>query len=182
MTNVVILSGSPSEHTRLNGIRDHVIEYFKTGGLSTEVINIRELPAEDLIIARFESLEIKSAIKKVELADVVVILTPIYKASYSGILKVFLDLLPQNVLSGKLVLPLAIGGSFGHLLVIDYALKPVLFALGATKIEKGTFILDSHVSKLGDHQYELDVKARNRLDASLTIITPCDYTRESVPN
>src|SRR5256885_12419558 len=41
----------------------------------------------------------------------VVVATPIYKASYSGVLKSFLDLLPQFGLAGKVVLPLATGGT-----------------------------------------------------------------------
>ena len=56
----------------------------------------------------------------------VIVATPIYKAAYSGLLKVFLDLLPAEALRGKTVLPLASGGSVAHLLALDYALKPVL--------------------------------------------------------
>ncbi|WP_204272820.1 NAD(P)H-dependent oxidoreductase, partial [Escherichia coli] len=74
---------------------------------------------------------IAAAVLAVEQADLVVVSTPIYKAAYSGLLKVFLDLLPPDALRGKLVLPLATGGSPAHVLALDYALKPVLSALGA---------------------------------------------------
>jgi FMN reductase len=67
-------------------------------------------------------------------ADAVVIATPVYKASFSGLLKVFLDLLPQDGLAGKLVLPLATGGSQSHMLALDYALRPVLHALDARHV------------------------------------------------
>ena len=67
-------------------------------------------------------------------ADLVVVATPIYKAAYSGVLKAFLDLLPQDGLQGKQVLVLGTGGSIAHLLALDYALKPVLSALGARHI------------------------------------------------
>jgi SsuE family FMN reductase len=67
-------------------------------------------------------------------ADAIVIATPIYKASYTGILKAFLDLLPQDGLKDKLVLPLATGGSQSHLLALDYALRPVLQALDARQV------------------------------------------------
>ena len=52
--------------------------------------------------------------------------TPVYKAAYSGLLKVLLDLLPQTALKEKTVLPLATGGSPHHMLALDYALRPVL--------------------------------------------------------
>ena len=74
---------------------------------------------------------IRCALALVEDADAVVVATPVYKASYTGILKAFLDLLPQDGLAGKLVLPLATGGSQSHMLALDYALRPVLAALSA---------------------------------------------------
>ncbi len=64
----------------------------------------------------------------------VVVATPIYKAAYTGGLKALFDILPQSALRGKTVLPLATGGSPAHLLAIDYALKPVLSALGASDL------------------------------------------------
>jgi len=69
--------------------------------------------------------------------------TPIYKAAYSGLLKSFLDLLPQDGLRGKTVLPLATGGSTAHLLALDYALKPVLGALGARHILDSVYATDA---------------------------------------
>jgi FMN reductase len=50
------------------------------------------------------------------------------------LLKVFLDLLPQDGLAGKLVLPVATGGSQSHMLALDYALRPVLASLGPRHI------------------------------------------------
>ncbi|GER67735.1 FMN reductase [Weizmannia acidilactici] len=179
MEKVVLLTGSPSEFTRLNGIRDYVEGYLQRGGLQPDVINIRELPAADLIQARFGGREISEALRKVEAAETVIILTPVYKASFSGLLKIFLDFLPQNGLAGKKILPLAMGGTFGHLLALDYALKPVLAALGATSIEKGAFILDSQVEKTAKHQYRLDEQAKSRLDSSLKFLLPV-YTNGGI--
>ena len=53
---------------------------------------------------------------------------------YSGVLKAFLDLLPQDGLADKLVLPLATGGSQSHMLALDYALRPVLASLAPRHI------------------------------------------------
>ena len=76
-------------------------------------------------------------------ADGVIVATPIYKASYTGVIKALLDVLPQHGLRGKAVLPLATGGTLAHLLAVDYALRPVLAALGARHVVSGTFLLDS---------------------------------------
>lgn len=72
----------------------------------------------------------------------VVIASPVYKASYTGILKAFLDLLPQTGLKGKVTLPLFIGGTIAHLLSLDYTLKPLLSVLGSRNIVGGVFTID----------------------------------------
>jgi FMN reductase len=59
-------------------------------------------------------------------ASGVIIVSPVYKAAYSGALKTLLDLLPQDILKDKPVFPLMVGGSGAHLLAIDYSLKPLL--------------------------------------------------------
>ena len=71
------------------------------------------------------------------------IATPLYKASYSGLVKTLLDLLPQAGLAGKIVLPIATGGSLAHLLALDYALKPVLSSLGARHHLPNVFASDA---------------------------------------
>ena len=67
-----------------------------------------------------------ASLAQVANAQLIVVATPVYKAAYSGLLKVFLDLLPQTALAGKTVLPLATGGSPHHMLALDCALRPVL--------------------------------------------------------
>ena len=73
-------------------------------------------------------------------ADAIVVATPVYQAAYSGLLKVFLDLLPQFAFRGKAVLPIVTGGSPAHVLAVDYALRPVLANLGAAHIGQGWFV------------------------------------------
>ncbi|MEH7746037.1 NADPH-dependent FMN reductase [Neobacillus drentensis] len=182
MSKVTIISGSPSEHTRLNGALDYVVGFFKGVSHSPEIIQIRNLPANDLIHAKFDSKEIIEANKKIEDSSIILILTPVYKASFTGVLKTYLDLLPQNSLKNKTVLPIVIGGSNGHLLMIDYALKPVLAALGATHILKGTYIVDNQVTKLANNRYELDVEVKTRLDAELNILKPFLLAEKGVIN
>ncbi|MEH7308393.1 NADPH-dependent FMN reductase [Neobacillus drentensis] len=180
MSKVTIISGSPSEHTRLNGALEYAVEFFEGVNHSPEIIQIRNLPADDLIQARFDSKEIIEANKKVEDSSIIVILTPVYKASFSGVLKTYLDLLPQNSLVNKTILPIAIGGSSGHLLMLDYGLKPVLAALGATHILKGTYIVDNQVKKLENHRYELDVEVKTRIDAELNKLKPFLLSKKGV--
>jgi FMN reductase len=97
-------------------------------------------------------------------ADVIVVATPVYKAAYSGVLKVFLDVLPQDAFKGKTVLPLATGGSQSHMLAVDYALRPVLQSLGAAHILQGIFATDAQVTLTPEGTYEVEASIGKRLD------------------
>ncbi len=88
------------------------------------------------------------ATARVAAADGIVVATPVYKAAYSGLLKTFLDMLPQFALRGKVVLPLATGGSIAHVLAIDYALRPVLSSLDPLHVVNGLFVLDKQITVL----------------------------------
>ncbi|MCA0989615.1 NADPH-dependent FMN reductase [Guptibacillus algicola] len=167
MSNVVLIYGGNSLQSRLKGIKDYAESYLDEQSISYESINVIDLPSTDLITANFNSPEILEANEKVEKAYAVIILTPVYKASYTGILKTYLDLLPQKALKGKVVLPLMIGGSFGHLLAIDYALKPVLSSLGATNLLSGAYVIDQHVQRGEGNTFVLDEEAKKRLRGNL---------------
>lgn len=168
MSKVVIISGSPSEQSRIKAIQEFTTQFFQARNIEPEVIEVRNLPPKDLIQAKFDSKDVIEANQKVEKADIVVLLSPVYKASYSGVLKVYLDLLPQNGLANKTILPLFIGGTISHLLAIDYALNPVLTVLGATHLLKGAFIVDSQIEKLRNNQYQIDEIAKERLNSTFS--------------
>jgi hypothetical protein len=70
----------------------------------------------------------------VALSRAIVVATPIYKASYTGVLKALLDTIPPGSFAEQDVLPLATAGTLAHYLALDYALRPVLTFLGARDI------------------------------------------------
>ncbi|OCT10633.1 FMN reductase (NADPH) [Paenibacillus pectinilyticus] len=168
MAKVVIISGSPTPTSRLHGIIEIAKDELKQADLEVNWIKVRDIPAEDLLYAKFDSEAIVNANKLVAEADAVFVATPVYKASYTGVLKAFLDLLPQKGLERKVVLPLAVGGTIAHLLAIDYALKPVLSVLGAQNILQGVYVLDKQVTWGDQGQAILDDEISTRLKESLT--------------
>ncbi|WP_295997499.1 NADPH-dependent FMN reductase [Rugamonas sp.] len=131
---ILLIGGSPSTSSSSSRFLHHVGDKLALRGHSVNKLHVRELPAEALLHADCSHADIARALAAVAAADAVVIATPVYKASFSGILKTFLDLLPQDGLAGKLVLPLASGGSQSHMLALDYALRPVLHALEARHV------------------------------------------------
>lgn len=123
--SVLLIAGSPSEQSRSSALLDSVSDRLaRRSGFVVERLNIRELPAQALLLAEWGHPAIAAAIAQVERARAIVVATPVYKAAYSGLLKVLLDLLPQTALKEKTVLPLATGGSPNHMLALDYALRP----------------------------------------------------------
>lgn len=168
MAKIVVLTGSPSRSSRLFGIVDYAIAALERSGFEVQAIHATDLPAEDLLFARFDSSAIQGISAAVASADAVIVASPVYKASYTGLLKAVLDLLPQKGLVGKPVLPLFIGGTIAHFLSIDYALKPVLSALGARYLLTGVFAVDSQVARDEEGKLVLNEELTARLDAALT--------------
>ncbi len=142
MPDVLTISGSPAAPSRCAVTLDFVRAALAERGVTTAAIDVRDIEPSALVQARFDHPEIRAAVELVNQARAVVIATPVYKAAYSGVLKSFLDLLPMGVLEGKTVLPVTTAGSLAHCLALDYALKPVLSALGARHILQGACLLD----------------------------------------
>jgi FMN reductase len=149
MSNIVIISGSPSQPSRSSAISAYLENILIHEGKQVSTITVRDLPAEELMFANFNSLEIKAAQSLVEQAHAVIVVSPVYKASYPGVLKAFFDLIPQKGLVDKVVLPIATGGTITHLLSLEYAFKPLFAVLGTQEIIDGVFIVDSDIHYKG---------------------------------
>jgi len=164
--SVVALAGSPSAPSRSTALLRHALSRLDDGVACSQIV-LRDLPAAALVRADFDDPAIRRAREQVAEARVVVVATPIYKASYSGLLKSFLDLLPQDALRGKTVLALATGGSAAHLLALDYALKPVLAALGARHILDSVYAVDSQFAPHAVHGHVAHDEVVQRIERAL---------------
>ena len=170
--SALLLAGSPSQHSRSAALLDAVAQRLRGRGAQVDRIHIRDLSPQALLLADTGHPSISQAVAQVAAARVLVVSTPVYKAAYSGVLKVFLDLLAQTALQGKTVLPLATGGSPHHMLALDYALRPVLQSLGARHILPGIYATDAQVALTPEGAYTLDADIAARLDeATHTLLT-----------
>lgn len=161
--SVLLISGSPSEHSRSTALLDAAGQRLALRGMPVHRLLLRELAPEALLRAERRHAAIAQALEQVAQARVVVVATPIYKAAYSGLLKLFLDLLPQQGLAGKAVLPLAVGGSAYHLLALDYALRPVLQHIGAPEILPSLYATEAQMlaaAEGGSWQPDREIGAR----------------------
>jgi len=165
--SVLLIAGSPSERSRTAALLEGAGARLEARGVQVDRLKVRGLSPQALLLADFGHPSIIEAQKRVADASVLVIATPVYKAAYSGILKVFLDVLPQTALKGKTVLPLATGGSPHHMLALDYALRPVLQSLGAKHILPGIYATDGQVALLPEGGHQIEPEVGQRLDEAV---------------
>ena len=159
--SVLLIAGSPSEPSRSAALLDEAQAQLEAHGVTVQRLSVRDVSADALLRADFSHASILAAVRQVAQAKAVIVATPVYKAAYSGALKALLDVLPQTALQGKTVLPLATAGSPNHMLALDYALRPVLQALGARLVLQGIYATDVQV-KRGDTLW-VDAAIRERL-------------------
>ena len=127
------ISGSPGagSASRSRALLKLALRSLERQGVgSSRLIDLARLPA-DALLGRRQEGEVTEALQVLQGATILVVSTPIYRATYSGLLKVFFDLLPQDALAGKVAIPIATGASPGHLLAVDHGLRPLLASVGA---------------------------------------------------
>ncbi|MBK3576092.1 FMN reductase [Streptomyces sp. MBT65] len=106
-----------------------------------QVVELRDLAVE---IAHnftngFPGPSLAAALDAVTEADGLIVVTPVFSASYSGLFKSFFDVLDKDALAGKPVLVAATGGSARHSLVLDHALRPLFSYLRAVVVPTGVY-------------------------------------------
>ena len=175
--DAVTISGSPSPLSKSGALGEYARNFLEYAGLRTRGISVRDLPAQDLFDGNRESDAIQYSLDLIQRARAVVLLTPIYKSSYSGVLKTFIDLLPQDALAGKVVLPVALGGTSAQLVAADYALKPVLAALGARDVLGGIYAQESLIEWTEEKRLLLDPELKTRLHGNLQALADAVLSR-----
>jgi len=124
------LSAAVDQHLREASIEPHL-----------EIIELRDY-AQDLtnhLLTGFPSSRLKAAIDLVLAADGLIAVTPIFSASYSGLFKMFFDVVERDGFAGKPVLIAATGGTARHSLALEHALRPLFAYLNAAVVATGVY-------------------------------------------
>ena len=163
--NIVLLAGSPSSPSRVATLVDHIGARLRDRQAHTAQFDLNAFEPGSLVYANTRAPEIQRYIQAIAAADALVVATPVYQSSFSGAIKLLLDLIPQNGLRHKVVLPIAAGGSPHHLLTLDYALKPVLASLGADSVLGGVYASGPDLVREAGG-YRIQPAIRERLDTA----------------
>jgi FMN reductase len=134
-----VVVGNPKPASRTFQAAVHLAEQL--AGVAPELTV--DLAAFGSGLLDWSDTEVGEAVEAVRGLDLVVFASPTYKASYTGLLKVFLDRFPSNGLAGVVAVPLMLGAGPGHQLAPEVFLKPVLVELGAVVPTRALYVLDS---------------------------------------
>ena len=118
----------------------------KTTALAEQLLALiaNEIPCEPRLVemGRLAPQLAGAELVAVEQADVLVVATPVYRGSYTGLFKHFFDFIHQDALIDKPVLLAATGGSQRHALVIDHQLRPLFSFFQARTLPLGIYATD----------------------------------------
>lgn len=142
MTAVVVGNPKPASRTLDASQRLH---HALTGEDPDVVIDVIDLGAD---LLGWEEPSVKEAVEAVRTAGFVVVASPTFKATYTGLLKLFLDqFATSDGLRDVVAVPMMLGAGPGHAMAPEHLLKPVLVELGATVPVPGLYLNDkSYVS------------------------------------
>lgn len=93
-------------------------------------------------LLEFGNAKVTEAVASVQRCNVIICASPTFKATYTGLLKLFLDQIPSDGLAGITAFPVMLGAGPAHLLAPDLLLKPVLVELGAICPAVGLYLID----------------------------------------
>lgn len=135
MTRLVTITagaGNPSSTRKLaDRLSAAVSERMPQASLT--VVDVREL-AHELLNATTTGMRsdaVNAAIEQVASADAVIAVTPVFNGAYSGLFKLFFDVLDEGTLADVPVLLGATGGTARHSLAIDQSMVPLFYYLRA---------------------------------------------------
>lgn len=124
---------------RERGVEPDVV-HVELRGLATDITNA--------MLTGFPSTALAEVQRQVAEADALVVVTPIFSASYSGLFKSFFDVLDRDALIGTPVLAGATGGTARHSLALEFAVRPLFAHLRAVMLPTAVF---AATDDFGDH-------------------------------
>ncbi|MFA6300020.1 MAG: FMN reductase [Nocardioides sp.] len=154
MTRVLAISAGLSVPSSTRLLTDRIADAVRRvagPGTEVEVVDLRPFAhgLADHLLTGFASGELADLIERVRHADGLVMVTPVFSASYSGLFKTFVDVLEPGLIEGKPVLIGATAGTARHSLVLDHALRPLFAYLRAVVVPTGVFAATDDFGEAG---------------------------------
>jgi FMN reductase len=166
----VAISGSPSPNSRSRILILRALALLQANGVETSAIDLADLPA-DALLARRRDPSVDAAIADVMASNILILGTPAYRATYSGQLKAFFDLFPQEALLRRVVGFVATGAGPGHLLLIDHGLRPLVASLRGLSAAQALYVVDGQFPDKQNVPEAIDAQLRALADELRSLAT-----------
>lgn len=150
MVKVLGISGSVNRPSRTASLVGEILDQLGQDPVfETRLIELSEAAPVLFSTLRREDLHGRSAeiVKSVEQADLLVVGTPVYRASYTGALKHLFDLVHHRYFIGKPVILAATGGTPLHGLVTEHQLRPLFGFLNALSLPTAIYAVEQDFSE-----------------------------------
>jgi FMN reductase len=134
--------------SRTRGVAEKLVEKILQPG--TYVSTVVELVDYADEMFRWPSARLDELNNMVADSDLVVVASPTYKATYTGLLKAFLDRYPSNALAGVVVIPIHTGAGLAHSMAPTVTLAPLLMELGAVLPGRGLYVPTPELGRLDE--------------------------------
>ncbi|HLS78658.1 MAG TPA: NAD(P)H-dependent oxidoreductase [Nocardia sp.] len=143
---VAVVAGNPKPNSRTLQAAELVVEALTGSGPET-VVDVVTLGSG---LLGWGDAAVAAAVEAVAGSDLIVVASPTFKATYSGLLKLFLDQFATGEgLRDVVAVPLMLGAAPFHAMAPDLMLKPLLVELGAACPAPGLYLLDSSYASDG---------------------------------
>ncbi|MEN5288668.1 FMN reductase [Stenotrophomonas lactitubi] len=170
---IVAVSGGLQRPSRAAALAEHLLDLIGEGvPCDQHLIELGEL-APQLAGALWRSQlpeTVERQLAAVEQADVLVVATPVYRGSYTGLFKHFFDFIDQDALIDTPILLAATGGSERHALMIDHQLRPLFSFFQARTLPLGVYATDRDFAEGRLHDEALIQRARLAVQRAMPLL------------
>jgi FMN reductase len=177
---IVGIAGSPTVPSRSRALVIRALAYLGELGAETALIDLAQLPADALLLRRKDGA-VDDAIAQAISADALVIGTPVYRATYSGQLKAFLDLFPQDALRGSVAGLIVTGYGDGHSLAADTGLRPLVASLRGVTAGRSIYATNTSYPDQGTIPAAHEAELRALATELVTLAAALRTTRSAEP-
>lgn len=165
MLKVSVLIGNPKPQSRTARIATTLAETLLAP--DTYELSVIDLADHAGHLFEWPSEELAKLNRDVAESDLLIIASPTYKATYTGLLKAFLDRYPNLGLRGVVAIPVMTGADLRHAMGPEVNLRPLLVELGAVVPTPGLYFVMDQMDKLDAIVSDWAGHARTLLEAHL---------------
>lgn len=146
MSTLSVIVGNPKPHSRTRQLAEALASRVaaRTGADTLPTVDLIDHAPE---LFAWPAARVDAISAQLRASDYAIIATPTYKASYTGLLKAFLDRYPAHALRGVTAVPVFTTASDEHALAVEFTLRPLLVELGASVPTRGLAFPTPHFDR-----------------------------------